>query len=65
MAKSFEIIEKVGISKKCACDAIQQLVKDINKDRKVGWFEVIGQRGRIDENGEVEFQVTLKIGVKE
>jgi flavin-binding protein dodecin len=64
MAKSFEIIEKVGISKKCSCDAIEQLIKNVNKEKKVSWFEVKEERGRVDENGDIEFQVTLKIGIK-
>jgi flavin-binding protein dodecin len=64
MAKSFDIAEKVGLSKKSYSEAVEDVVKDFNKEKKVSWFEVTGFRGRVDEKGDVEFQATVKIGYK-
>jgi flavin-binding protein dodecin len=64
MAKSFDIIEKVAVSKKCYCEAIEELVKEVGKTNKISWFEVKEMRGRVDDEGNVEFQVTVKIGLK-
>ena len=64
MSKSFEIIERVGISTESSSDAIKAAVLEANNEQKVGWFEVLEERGRVTQNGEVEFQVTVKIGRK-
>ena len=64
MSKSFEIIERVGISTESVSDAIKSVVLEANSEQKVGWFEVVEERGRVTEKGEVEFQVTVKIGRK-
>ncbi|MCK5086301.1 MAG: dodecin domain-containing protein [Melioribacteraceae bacterium] len=64
MSKSFEIIERVGISTESASDAIKSALKEANEEKKVGWFEVLEHRGRITQDGEIEFQVTVKIGRK-
>lgn len=64
MASSFEIIERVGISNVSSSDAIKNAVKEANEEKKVGWFEVAEERGRITQEGEIEFQVTVKIGRK-
>jgi flavin-binding protein dodecin len=64
MAKSFNIIEKVGASTKCYCEAIEEIVAEVSKKEKISWFEVKEMRGRVDEKGKIEYQVTVKIGVK-
>lgn len=64
MSKNFEIIERVGISTESITDAVQKVVLETNVKNKVGWFEVVEQRGRINSEGKVEFQVTVKIGTK-
>ena len=64
MAKSFEIIERVGISTVSSTEAIKSAVLEANNERKVGWFEVSEVRGRVTQEGQVEFQVTIKIGRK-
>ncbi len=64
MSKTFEIIERVGISTESATEAIKNAVNEANKDQKVAWFEVTEQRGRVTSDGKVEFQVTVKIGRK-
>ncbi len=64
MSKTFEIVERVGISTESATEAIKNAVLEANKDQKVAWFEVAEQRGRVTSDGKVEFQVTVKIGRK-
>lgn len=64
MANSFEIIERVGISNNSLSDAITKVVQEANEEEKVGWFEVLEERGRVTQEGEIEYQVTVKIGRK-
>lgn len=64
MSKSFEIITKVGISYESNSDAIKNVVEETNKERQVSWFEVVEQRGRVTQDGKIEFQVTVKLGVR-
>jgi len=64
MSKTFEIIERVGISTESITEAVKTAVLEANRDKKVSWFEVVEERGRITSEGKVEFQVTLKIGRK-
>lgn len=64
MSKSFEIIERVGVSNVSSSDAIKLVVKEAHSEHRVGWFEVLEERGRVSNEGEVEFQVTVKIGRK-
>ena len=56
----FEIIEKVGVSKQNYSEAVKNALKGI--DKKISWFEVVEQRGRLKIDGEIEFQVVIKIG---
>jgi flavin-binding protein dodecin len=58
--KEFKIREKVGISYTSYSDAVKQAIQTV--DKKVYWFEVIEQRGRITEDNKIEFQVVIKIG---
>ncbi len=62
MSKSYEIISRVGISTVSLSDAIQSVVMEANKEKRVSWFEVVEQRGRITSEDKVEYQVTVKIG---
>lgn len=64
MSKTFEIIERVGISTESISDAVKSVLTEANAEKKVSWFEVIEQRGRITNDGKIEFQVTVKIGKK-
>lgn len=64
MSKSFEIIERVGISTESASDAIKSVVQEANSEKKVAWFEVIEERGRVTSDGKIEFQIKVKIGRK-
>jgi len=64
MGNTFQLIEVVGVSTVSFSDAVKVALDEANKDNKVSWFEVIEQRGRINSKGEIEFQVTVKIGKK-
>ena len=64
MSKSFEIIERVGISYESATDAIKKVVMEAHTEGGVSWFEVSEHRGRVTHDDKIEFQVTVKIGRK-
>ena len=64
MSKSFEIIQRVGISNESASDAIKKVVMEAHTEGGVSWFEVVEHRGRVTNDDRIEFQVTLKIGRK-
>jgi len=64
MSSSFKLIERVGVSLLSITDAVKSALAEVSKEEKVSWFEIIEQRGRITSSGDIEFQVTVKIGVK-
>ena len=60
------MIKLVGTSDKNYEDAIQNAIGEAHHTlRGLNWFEVVEQRGRIDENGKVvEWQVVLDVAFK-
>ncbi len=62
MSKTYEIIDRVGISTLSLSDAIQSVIKEANEEKRVSWFEVLEQRGRVTSDDQIEFQVTVRIG---
>ncbi len=64
MAKSFEIINRVGISYESISDAVKNVIEEAHQEKSVSWFEVVEQRGRVTNEGKIEHQVTVKIGRK-
>jgi flavin-binding protein dodecin len=64
MSKTFEVIERVGVSTEGVSEAVKEVVLEANSEKKIGWFEVIEQRGRVTSDGKVEFQVKVRIGRK-
>jgi dodecin len=59
----YKIIELTGTSSTSIEDAIQKAVaKAAQSIRKIGWFEVIETRGRVDGDKVVQWQVTIKLG---
>lgn len=64
MASQFEVVELVGLSNESSSDAIKSVVLESNKTKPVAWFEVVEERGRVTPEGEIEFQVKVKIGKK-
>jgi flavin-binding protein dodecin len=65
MAGTYKLVELVGTSPVSFAEAARGAIEEAAKTiRHMDWFEVVEQRGRI-ENGKVkEFQVTLKVGFK-
>lgn len=64
MASQFDVVELVGLSNESSSDAIKSVVLESNKTKPVAWFEVVEERGRVTPEGEIEFQVKVKIGRK-
>lgn len=65
MAGTWKKIELVGTSTESFADAVRAAVKDASKSiRKMGWFEVVEQRGAVKDGKVLEFQVTIAVGFK-
>ena len=61
----YKVTEIVGTSPVSFAEAVKAGVVEAAKTiRRMDWFEVVEQRGRIAEGKVEEFQVTLKIGFK-
>jgi len=60
----FRIVELVGTSTESISDAVKNAVEIANKEKQLSWFEVKEQRGRTTQEGKIEFQVTVKAGIK-
>ncbi|MEZ5688893.1 MAG: dodecin family protein [Caenibius sp.] len=59
----YKLTEVVGTSHESSDDAIRQaLARAAKSIRNIRWFEVIANRGFLDQGGKVQYQVTLKIG---
>lgn len=58
-----ELIERVGVSNESFADAVKHAVNQVKTEREVFWFQVLDQRGRVTNDGEIEFQVILRMGV--
>ena len=59
----YKLTEIVGISKE-GMDAAIRVALDRARQtiRNVRWFEVVGSRGYVNPEGEIDYQVTLKVG---
>lgn len=64
MSRTFEVVERVGISTVSVTEAIKTVVSEAHTERPVSWFNVVEERGRVTPEGVIEFQVTVKIGRK-
>jgi len=65
MSSIFKKVEIVGVSKTGFTQAISDAVEEAAKSiRNMSWFEVVEQRGRIQDGKIAEYQVTLRIGFK-
>jgi flavin-binding protein dodecin len=64
MSNSFEVIERVGVSCESIAMAVKTAVEEAHAEKKVAWFEIVEQRGRVNSEGKVEFQIKVKIGRK-
>lgn len=63
MATSYQYIECVGTSTESVEVAIKTAIDTVAKQHKISWFEVTATRGRLVEDGGIEYQVTVKCGV--
>lgn len=63
--KVFKVIEIVGTSDRSFEGAIKEAIDDIRKDYALRWFEVIEERGAIKQDGDLEYQVKLKVAYRE
>ena len=66
MSKTYKLIKLVGISEKSYEDAIQNAVTEASEHLKgLNWFQVVEQRGKINEAGKVdEWQVIVEVAFK-
>ena len=63
MPGTYKVIEVVGTSPVSFAEAVRTAVAEAaHTVRRMEWFEVVEQRGRIAEDKVQEFQVTVKIG---
>ena len=61
----YKITEIVGTSPTSFAEAVRAGVAEAAKTlRRMDWFEVVEERGRIADGKVTEFQVTIKIGFK-
>ncbi len=59
----YKISEVVGTSHKSSDHAIENAVSRARGTlRNMRWYEVAGQRGMIEEDGTIQYQVVLKVG---
>ena len=58
--------EVVGSSSKSVSDAIESAIATASRSlRNLDWFEVVGTRGHLTEDGAVgHYQVTVKVGFR-
>ena len=61
----YSISEIVGSSTESVDDAIRGAVTRASKTlHNLDWFEVTNLRGRIEDGGRCQFQVTMKVGFR-
>ena len=59
----YKLTEIVGSSRDGTDQAIRSALARARKSlHNIHWFEVVGTRGMVDEAGDIQFQVTLKVG---
>jgi dodecin len=65
MPGTYKMVELVGTSTISFAEAVKAGITEASKTiRRMDWFEVIEERGRIVDGAVHEFQVTLKVGFK-
>jgi len=59
----YKLTEIVGTSKVSSDEAIQNAVARASASlRNVRWFEVVATRGFVENDGTIQYQVTMKVG---
>ena len=65
MGGIYKKVEIVGTSEVSISEAVKMAVKEAGKTiHHMAWFEIVEQRGRIQDGNVAEFQVTIRIGFK-
>ncbi len=65
MSHTYKLTEVVGSSTISSDDAIRNAIAAASVSLKnLGWFEVVEQRGHIEEGEVAHWQVTVKIGFR-
>jgi flavin-binding protein dodecin len=60
---TYKLIELTGTSSKSMENAVQNAISKASKTIKgMRWFQVIDTRGKIDNGGVDQWQVTIKVG---
>jgi flavin-binding protein dodecin len=63
--KTYKIVDVVGVSDQSIHQAVRNaLTKASQTLRNIDWFEVKQVRGAVTKNGEIEFQVEVRIGFR-
>lgn len=61
----YRVIEIVGSSTQCSDDAIRAAIARASQSLdEIEWFEVIQNRGHVEDGQVKHFQVTLKVGFR-
>ena len=59
----YKVLELTGSSVKSTDDAVRTAIEKASKTvRNIKWFEVIDQRGHVENGSVAHWQVTLKVG---
>jgi len=65
MGGIYKKVEVVGTSEVSISEAVKMAVAEAGKTiHHMAWFEVVEERGRIQDGKVAEFQVTIRIGFK-
>lgn len=65
MSSTYKMVTLVGTSPDSFEAAIQAAVSDASASlRNLAWFEVLEQRGKIDDAAVVEYQVKIQVGLR-
>ncbi len=61
----YKVVEIVGTSSESVSDAIESAIDRASETiQHIGWFEVMEQRGRVEDSEVVQFQVKVKLGFR-
>jgi len=62
---TYKMIKLVGTSPESFSQAVKTAVSKASQTLKgIGWFQVVEQRGFVNEGGVQEFQVVVEVGFK-
>jgi flavin-binding protein dodecin len=63
--KTYKIVEVVGVSDESIHQAVRNAITKASQTlRIIDWFEVRNTRGAVGKNGELTFQVEVRIGFR-